>query len=109
GRAVAPKPEFGAAAKLDPDNMRPILRLASIASGSGLLTVAQVGPMELLVHSVVDKKALIGGSRKEESITPATVQLDGEITALRLDGRGEDLFIGTSRGRVIRYDVRDAQ
>ncbi|PYM92318.1 MAG: ABC transporter permease [Candidatus Rokuibacteriota bacterium] len=109
GRAVAPKPEFGEAARLDPERKRPILRLASIASASGPLTVAQVGPTDLLVHSVVEKKALIGGSRKEESITPATVGLDGEITALRLDGRGEDLFIGTSHGQVIRYDVREAQ
>ncbi len=33
--------------------------------------------------------------------------MDGEITALRLDGRGEDLFVGTSQGRVLRYDMRD--
>jgi phosphate transport system permease protein len=35
------------------------------------------------------------------------VTLDGEITGLALDGRGEDLFLGTSRGQVIRYDLRE--
>ena len=109
GRSVAAKPEFGEILGLDPDKKRPILRLTSITTSTGPVSVAQVGPSELLVHAVVEKKALIGGSRKEESITPATVQLDGEITALRLDGRGEDLFIGTSRGQVIRYDVREPQ
>jgi len=109
GRTVAARPEFGEAARLDPQKKRPILRLASIASASGPLTVAQVGPAELIVHAVVEKKALIGGSRKEESLTPVIVQLDGEVTALGLDGRGDDLFVGTSRGQVIRYDVRDPQ
>ena len=32
---------------------------------------------------------------------------DGEVTALALDGRGEDLFVGTSRGELLRYDLRD--
>src|SRR2546422_5084729 len=35
------------------------------------------------------------------------VPIDGEITALRLDARGDDLVIGTSAGQLIRYDTRD--
>ena len=37
------------------------------------------------------------------------VRLDGEITGLRLDGRAEDLFIGTSRGQLVWYDMREPQ
>ena len=33
--------------------------------------------------------------------------VDGEITTMALDGRAEDLFLGTSRGRVVQYDMRD--
>ncbi|MBI2200188.1 MAG: hypothetical protein HYU42_16575, partial [Candidatus Rokubacteria bacterium] len=94
---------------LDPERNRPLRRLAFAATGTGPVTVAQVGPTELALHSVVEKKALIGGSRREESLTTLAVSVDGEITALRLDGRGENLFIGTSRGWVLRYDMRDRE
>ena len=31
------------------------------------------------------------------------------VRGQNLDGRGEDLFIGTSRGQIIWYDIRDAR
>jgi len=107
-RTVTPRPEFGAAASLDPERKRAIVRLGHASTASGPLTVAQVGPTELLVHKVIEKKALIGGARKEETSAALTIPLDGEVTALRLDSRGEDLFIGTSRGQIVWYDLRDA-
>jgi phosphate transport system permease protein len=58
---------------------------------------------------VVEKKALIGESRKEESIQTLNVPAPGEITALRLDSRAEDLFIGTRTGQVLHYDLRDRE
>src|SRR4030095_17049388 len=64
-------------------------------------------PTELVVLSVTEKKALVGGTTRTESLHPLAVSTDGEITALRLDGRGEDLFIGTSQGRILHYDMRD--
>jgi len=109
GRTVTPRPEFGAPTPLDPARKRAILRLTGAPTGAGPLTIAQIGPTELLVRTVVEKKALIGPSTKEESVTSVPVQLDGEITALRLDGRGEDLFIGTSQGQLIWYDMRESQ
>jgi phosphate transport system permease protein len=108
-RTVTPQLEFGEPAVLDPEKKRAILRLTSASTGGRPLTIAQVGPADLLVQTVVEKKALIGPSRKEESILPLPVEVDGEITTLRLDGRGEDLFIGTSRGQVIRYDLRERE
>jgi phosphate transport system permease protein len=106
-RTVAAKAAFAAPAALDPQRTRPILRVTVAAPDSGPVTVAQVGPRELIVQTVTEKKALIGGPRREESVQPLSVAVDGEITALRLDGRGDDLFIGTSRGQLVRYDMRD--
>ena len=61
-----------------------------------------------MIQSVVEKKALIGASRDARSRgSRSCPRSAGEITALRLDGRGEDLFVGTSHGQVLRYDVRD--
>ncbi len=108
-REVTPAPAFAAASALDPEKKRPLIRLAGAEPPGGPLTVAQVGPRTLVIQTVVEKKALVGGSRREESLATADVQTTGEVTALALDGRGEDLFVGTSTGEVIHYDMRDRQ
>ena len=106
-RTVSVKPAFAAPVVLDPGRKRAILRLTVASPDSGPVTVAQVGPHDLIVQTVVEKKALIGGTRREESVQALGVPVDGEIVALRLDGRGDDLVIGTSRGQLVRYDMRD--
>ena len=108
-RSVTVQPAFGPPALLDPDRKRPIQDVAGAAPSSGPVTVAKVGPAELVLQSVVEKKALIGGSRREESLTALPVNVAGEITGLKLDRRGEDLFVGTSRGQLLRYDLRDRE
>jgi phosphate transport system permease protein len=108
-REVTPAPAFTAASALDPEKKRPLLRLVGAEPPGGPLTIAQVGPKTLAIHAVVEKKALVGGGRREESLTTADVQTTGEVTALALDGRAEDLFVGTSTGEVIHYDMRDRQ
>ena len=107
GRTVTPKATVGEPLAMDPERKRPLRRIAFAATPTGPLTVAQVGPTELAVLSVTEKKALVGGTTRTESLQPLVASIDGEITALRLDGRGEDLFLGTSQGRVLRYDFRD--
>ncbi len=108
-RRVTPQPVFGEPSVLDPGRKRALFRLAAAVPGAGPVTVAQVGPTELVVQGVAERKALIGGSRREESLQAVHVQGAGDVTALALDGRGEDLFIGTSTGQVLRYDVHDRQ
>ena len=106
-RTVTVTPAFATPVALDPERTRPVLRLTAAITDSGLITVAQVGPHDLILHTVAEKKALIGGTRREESTQALNVPIDGEITALRLDARGDDLVIGTSAGQLIRYDTRD--
>jgi phosphate transport system permease protein len=105
-RTVTPKVTFGDAMTVDPDQRRPVLRVAVVTTDAGPLTVAQVGPTELVLQTVQERKALVGPSRREETRQTLTPAVEGEITALRLDGRGEDLFLGTSRGQLLRYDLR---
>ncbi len=106
-RTVTPRPVFGEPSVLDPDGKRPIRALTSAVSGSGPISIAQVGPAELVVQTTVEKKALVGPSTREESRQTLRLEVDGEVTKLALDGRAEDLFIGTSQGQVVRYDMRD--
>src|SRR2546425_10009961 len=94
-RTVSVKPAFAAPVVLDPGRKRAILRLTVASPDSGPVTVAQVGPHDLIVQTVVEKKALIGGTRREGSVQAPSVPVDGEIVALRLDGPGDDLVLGT--------------
>jgi phosphate transport system permease protein len=105
-RVVTAAPGFGEPTSLDP-KARAVRRIAAGGADAGSVTIAQVGPEALVVLSVVEKKALIGGTRREESLEPFVPEMAGEITALKLDGRAEDLFIGTSQGQVLRYDMKD--
>jgi phosphate transport system permease protein len=107
GRTVTPQPVFGEPSALDPDGKRAVRTLTFAIPGSGPISIAQVGPTELVVQATVEKKALIGPNTREESRQTLRLEIDGEVTRLALDGRGEDLFVGTSRGRVVRYDLRD--
>ena len=107
GRGVVASPVFGEPSALDPGQKRAIRTLTSAIPGSGPISIAQVGPTELVVHATVERKALIGPSTREESRQTLNLEIDGEVTKLALDGRAEDLFIGTSRGQVLRYDLRD--
>ena len=59
------------------------------------------------MQTVVEKKALIGAPRREASLQALPLEVEGEITAFRLDGRGDDLILGTSHGQLVRYDLRD--
>jgi phosphate transport system permease protein len=106
-RTVTAQPVFGAPVVIDPEQKRAILRAAHAAPKEGPLTVVQLGPRDLAVQTVVEKKGLIGGGTREESLAPLAADVDGDVTALRMDGRGEDLFLGTSRGQVVRYSLRD--
>jgi len=106
-RTVTPRPVIGEPLALDPERKRPVRQLTFAATPTGPVTVALIGPTELALLSVTEKKALVGGTTRVESLQSLPVSTDGEVTAVRLDGRGEDLFIGTSRGRVLHLDLRD--
>jgi phosphate transport system permease protein len=108
-RTVSARPAFAAPLLLDPEQRRSVLRLTAAVSPEGPFTVAQVGPRALIVHSVVERKSLIGGVRREEFRLALDVAVEGEVTALQLDSRGEDLFLGTSAGQLVRYDMRDRE
>jgi phosphate transport system permease protein len=105
-RVLTPGQQFGPPSVLD-EVKRPLTRMTAAAPDGGPITVAQVGPTELVLQTVVEKKALIGGTRREESLLTLKDAADSPITAMTIDVRGEDLFLGTAAGAVVRYDLRD--
>ena len=108
-RTVSAKPAFSPPVVVDPARKRPVLRVAAAVPTSGAVMAAQLGPRELVLHTIVEKKAPIGAARREESRQTLNVGVDGDVTAMQLDSRGDDLFLGTSTGQIVRYDVRDRE
>lgn len=104
-RRVTPMPEFGEPATLASAAPRPVLRLG----GAGPVVIAQIGPRDLVVRRVVETQALVGPGTKQESVQRLAVEAAGDISAVGIDERGDNLFVGTSRGEVIRYEVRDLE
>jgi phosphate transport system permease protein len=106
-RVLTPGQQFGEASRLDRQGRRALIRLAGAAPDSGAVTAAQVGPAAIIVQTVVERKALVGSGTREESVESLEVPGGVEVTALALDGRADDLFAGTVRGQIIRYDLRE--
>jgi phosphate transport system permease protein len=105
-RTIGPELIAGDPLKADGPG-RPIRALAHAETQGGPVTAAAVGPTDLVLVTIQERKALIGPPRKEESTQALRLPLDGQITALALDGRVEDLFVGVSSGQVVRVDLRD--
>jgi len=106
GRTIQPDLLVGEPLRIDGEG-RPIRHLAYVPAKGGI-TVGQLGPRALVLVTVKDTKALIGPSTREEFRQALSLPVEGEITALALDGRGEDLFVGTSTGSLVRVDLREA-
>ncbi len=105
-RLIIPEPVVGEVFTADPEG-RMIQRIGYALTKAGPITAAAVGARDLILVTVRERKALIGPSTKEESRQALSVPIDGAITTLVLDDRGEDLFVGTSSGQVVRVDLHD--
>lgn len=104
-RKVEPDLVVSSPLRVDPD--RRAIRRVAYAATKGGITAALVGPADLVLVTAKETKALIGPSTREEVRQPLSLPVEGEITALALDGRGEELFAGTSSGQVVKVDLRE--
>jgi phosphate transport system permease protein len=103
-RKVEPEVSMAAPVQVDAGG-RAIRKLAYTAPESGPIIAAAVDAQDVAVVTIRERKALIGPSRKEESRAQLSLPLEGEITALIIDERGDNLFAGTSSGQVVRVDL----
>jgi phosphate transport system permease protein len=107
GRTITPRPEIGEPAAVDPERERTVRRLGMATPESGTIIVAQLGPRDLVLQMTVEKKGLIGGGTREVTLQPFAVETEGEVTAIAIDGRGDDVIVGTSHGQLMRFDLRE--
>jgi phosphate transport system permease protein len=108
GRRLAPSVEALPPLLVDPEGKRPVRAVACAPKAEeGLLCAALLGPAEIVLHAVRERRSLIGEGTREETRLPLPGGFRGEARVLALDGRGDDLFVGTARGQIVRYDLRD--
>jgi phosphate transport system permease protein len=105
-RILTPAHQFGEVRLLDGADKRRVIRLAGAAPQAGPLTLGQVGPRTLVVQRVVETKALVGAGTRRVATEQLDVPTAAEVTAFAVDGRADDLFVGTAQGQILRYDLR---
>ncbi|HLF93602.1 MAG TPA: ABC transporter permease subunit, partial [Planctomycetota bacterium] len=100
--AVSPRDPL----KVD-ESGRPLRFLSHIVTEKGAAYAAAVDAREIALLLLKRKKSLIGEGKPEETRRKVAIPGAGEVRALALDGRGDDLFVGTSAGALFRVDLRD--
>ncbi len=88
-------------------NGQPIATLSYVSTERGPVAVGALGPKDLAIVVIEEQEALIGPSTKEETRQHLTLDIEGNITALALDERGDDIYVGTSSGQLVRIDLRE--
>jgi phosphate transport system permease protein len=88
---------------------RALKKVVQATTDQGPLLAALVGPREVALVTLKKKKSLVGEGKVEPAFRPLPLEVEGEVTALALDSRGDDLFVGTSAGRLVRVDLREAE
>jgi len=108
GRKIEPKFKADPPVTLDPSG-RPVTRLARAMLETGPMFAAATGPPRDHAGSRSRrKKASWATASSRRSAVRFPWARTGEISALVMDNRAEDLFAGLKDGRVVRVDLRDA-
>ncbi len=105
-RTVTPSVKAGEPLLVDP-SARPLRLFAWAATADGPVVAGVLGPREVSLLFVRETSSMLGGTKREEERVSLRLDLPGSITAVAVDGRGDDLFVGTDAGVVGRVDLRE--
>jgi phosphate transport system permease protein len=85
---------------------RPIRLLGHAAYESGSTTAAVTAGKAVSISRVREETSLAGETMRDETKSAVELATRGVPTALTIDGRGDDLFVATDAGELVRVDVR---
>jgi len=74
--------------------------------GAAVVAAAIDDPRRVMVVRVSEETSLLGATDRKETHDQIDFRTQGAISALIVDERGTDLFVGTDRGEVVRVDLR---
>jgi phosphate transport system permease protein len=89
---------------IDP-NGHPIEVLAHAAREDGSVTAAVVDATKLVIVRSKEETSLLGETKRQETRSSLDLGTEGAVSAMAIDGRGDNLFIGTSKGEVVRAEL----
>jgi phosphate transport system permease protein len=106
-RSSAPRAVSSEPLAFDPEGARAVRRIAFAAPAAGPLFAGELDSGEVALLRVRERRALVGAVTREVARLPVALPRDARVSALAIDERGDDLFVGTAGGRLLRYDLRD--
>ncbi|MGH7819149.1 MAG: ABC transporter permease subunit, partial [Candidatus Binatia bacterium] len=83
--------------------------VAHTATDTGAAIAAATGSKQIAIVRVSEESSLLGETSRKAERSVLDLSTAGEISALAVDGRGDDLFVGTGAGEVLRIDLRTAE
>ncbi|MBF0634636.1 MAG: ABC transporter permease subunit, partial [Nitrospinae bacterium] len=105
-RKVEPEIDAGEPVVVD-ESGAPLNLTHSVEGERGLVIVAATGPDELTLLTVKKSKSLVDDGKTQTVATRLSIPIEGVISELELDSRGEEALAGTSKGEVVRLNIGD--
>jgi len=106
-RSVTPDVSFADATEVRLQEGQRVRRIAYVNSESGPLVALDLGDGGGAIFRRKEKRSLIGGVSFEDETEPFLLPYGNKVTAMTLDERGEDLYVGTETGEILRYALSE--
>jgi phosphate transport system permease protein len=74
--------------------------------GASVVAAATGSPRVLVVVRTTEETSLLGVTDRQHKRDQLELGTQGAISAIAVDERGDDLFVGTDRGELVRVDLR---
>jgi phosphate transport system permease protein len=85
----------------------PVRLVASAArEGASIVAAAASSPRVVVVVRTTEETSLLGATDRRQRRDQIELGTQGAISAMVVDERGDDLFLGTDRGEVVKVDLR---
>ncbi len=85
---------------------RAIRVLAHAAREGASVTAASVDAKQIVVVRSTEETSLLGETTRQASRSTIDLATEGGVSALATDSRGDNLFVGTTKGELVRAELR---
>ncbi|MDR7418372.1 MAG: ABC transporter permease subunit [Armatimonadota bacterium] len=85
-----------------------VSHLAFAQTPKGPIAAVVSGPRHLTIVAVTERRTLAGTATREQTRRAVAVAVDGAVTRLAMDSRGDHVYLGTSAGEVASISLADA-
>jgi phosphate transport system permease protein len=80
----------------------------AVRTDGGEIIATVDGRKALAVVQIEETRNLMGEVSRSESRSGLSLETEGDIVAIAVDGRGDKVFLGTSKGHLLAVDLRAA-